>query len=223
MQGHFTEHPSGLHQLLVRGSLSMQKPWELNPALSQERLKRLASLIRDVRDDVIDRHDDELGDTARATGMRAYECSRNRIIRAAADNAGWPWLGIVKPDGKFTFSVSSVPVRLYRGRPSCPEERRLIPSVEAMKQMSLLPPEIGDAATVLWFFAIEVDEFRYVERVTFAGFQNSVQVSCWEIALDERVTALGLINEDLPEPIKTDKASISIKRKIKKVEDSDNG
>ncbi|MDF2403221.1 peroxidase [Aeromonas sp. 5HA1] len=89
--------------------------------------------------------------------------------------------------------------------------------------MSLLPPEIGDAATVLWFFAIEVDEFRYVERVTFSGFQNGVQISIWEISLDERVPALGLINEVLPEPIKIDKASISIKRKIKKVEDSDNG
>lgn len=52
----------------------MKQPWELNPELTQERLKKLASLIRDVRDDVVDRHDDDLGDSARATGMRAYEC-----------------------------------------------------------------------------------------------------------------------------------------------------
>lgn len=54
----------------------MKQPWELNPELTQERLKKLASLIRDVRDDVVDRHDDDLGDSARATGMRAYECCR---------------------------------------------------------------------------------------------------------------------------------------------------
>lgn len=74
----------------------MKQPWELNPELTQERLKKLASLIRDVRDDVVDRHDDDLGDSARATGMRAYECCRTRIARASMDSEEWPWLGIVK-------------------------------------------------------------------------------------------------------------------------------
>ncbi|VUT00587.1 hypothetical protein SB6408_01918 [Klebsiella spallanzanii] len=94
---------------------TMKQPWELNPALTIERLKQLASLIRNVRDDVIDLHNEELGDSARSTGLRAYECCRTRIIRAATQHEEWPWLGIVKDDGKFTFSIDSVPVRLYRG------------------------------------------------------------------------------------------------------------
>ena len=48
----------------------MKQPWELNPALTTERLKQLASLIRNVRDDVIDLHNEELGDSARSTGLR---------------------------------------------------------------------------------------------------------------------------------------------------------
>lgn len=148
----------------------MKQPWELNPALTIERLKQLASLIRNVRDDVIDLHNEELGDSARSTGLRAYECCRTRIIRAATQFEEWPWLGIVKDDGKFTFSIDSVPVRLYRGGPNRPEERRLIPCVEALSQMSLLPVEVGNAASVIWFFAVEVDDLRYVERVTFTGF-----------------------------------------------------
>lgn len=199
----------------------MKQPWELNPSLTSDRLKRLASLIRDVRDDVIDRHDEDLGDSARSTGMRAYECSRTRIIRAAMRQRDWPWLGIVKKDGRFTFSIESVPIRLYRGKPSSPEERRLIPSIEALSQMSLLEPEIGNIASVLWFFAIEVDEFRYVERVTFSGFLDGAQVSCWEIPLDERVAAVGLLEADLPEPIKIEKASVFVKKKVKKAENDE--
>ncbi|EID0692369.1 peroxidase [Vibrio vulnificus] len=194
----------------------MKQPWELNSALSSDKLKQLASLIRDVRDEVVDRHDDELGDSARGTGLRAYECCRVRIIRAAAHKEDWAWLGVVKDDGRFTFSIDSVPVRFFRGKPSCPEERRLIPSIEALSQMSLLPPEVGDAASIIWFFAVEVDEFRYVERVTFTGFLDGVQVSCWEIPLDEKVAAFSSIDAELPEPVKTQKASVSIKKKEEK-------
>ena len=203
----------------------MMQPWELNSVLTADRLKQLASLIRDGRDDVIDRHDDEIGDTARSTGMRAYECSRSRIIRAVKDGKNWPWLGIVKPDGRFTFSIQSVPVRLYRGKPSCPEERRLIPSIEALRQMSCLEPEVGDVAAVLWFFAIELDEMRYVERVTFVGFLEGQQISCWEIPLDERVVAFGPAMSELPQPVETKKASVSVKKKDKKAENDgeDNG
>lgn len=203
----------------------MMQPWELNSVLTADRLKQLASLIRDVRDDVIDRHDDEIGDTARSTGMRTYECSRSRIIRAVKDGKNWPWLGIVKPDGRFTFSIQSVPVRLYRGKPSCPEERRLIPSIEALRQMSCLEPEVGDVAAVLWFFAIELDEMRYVERVTFVGFLEGQQISCWEIPLDERVVAFGPAMSELPQPVETKKASVSVKKKDKKAENDgeDNG
>lgn len=203
----------------------MKQPWELNSVLTADRLKQLASLIRDVRDDVIDRHDDDIGDTARGTGMRAYECSRTRIIRAVKDSKNWPWLGIVKPDGRFTFSIQSVPVRLYRGKPSCPEERRLIPSIEALRQMSWLEPEVGDVAAALWFFAIELDEMRYVERVTFVGFLEGQQISCWEIPLDERVSAFGPAISELPQPVETKKASVSVKKKDKKAENDgeDNG
>ncbi|AYH50164.1 peroxidase [Dickeya fangzhongdai] len=87
--------------------------------------------------------------------------------------------------------------------------------------MSLLEAEIGNIASVLWFFAIEVDESRYVERVTFSGFLDGVQVSCWEIPLDERVAAVGLLEVDLPEPIKIEKATVSVKKKVKKAENDE--
>lgn len=194
----------------------MKQPWELNPALTQTRLQAIASLIRDVRDEVIDRHDDELGDSARGTGLRAYECCRTRICRASIDSEKHPWLSVITGDGKFTFSIDSVPIRFYRGNPSTPEERRLMPSIEASRQMSLLTSDIGDIARICWFFAVEVDELKYVEHVTFVGFNDSELISHWEIPLYEKVRTLNSIDTDLPQPIEVQKASVSIKDKKQK-------
>lgn len=201
----------------------MKQPWELNPALMPEHLIRLASLMRNVRDGIVDLHDDELGDSARSTGMRAYECCRTQIIRASMDFEEWPWLRILRDDGKFTFSISSVPVRLYRGQPSNPEERRMIPCVEAVRQMSLLPDHIGDAASVLWFFAIELDESRYVERITFTGYLDDVQVSCWEIPLDEKVVSMSSSDSELPEAVILKKAAVGVKKKKDSASDDNVG
>lgn len=196
----------------------MKQPWELNPALTEPRLKQLAALIREVRDSVVDLHDDVLGDSARSTGLRAYECCRNQIIRSAAV---WEWLSIVKDDGKFTFAIDSVPVRFYRGQPSNPEERRLIPCVDALRQMSLLSEDVGEAASILWLFAVEVDEFRYVERVTFTGYLNGTQVSSREIPLDEKVPSFSISDNDLPKAVQTQKARVSIKKSIEKTAQND--
>jgi hypothetical protein len=74
----------------------MKQPWQLNPALTGYRIKKLASLMREVRDSVVDLHDNVLGDSARSTGLRAYECCRNQIIRASKNNDDWKWLEMVR-------------------------------------------------------------------------------------------------------------------------------
>jgi hypothetical protein len=193
----------------------MKQPWDVNPALTTDRLKQLASFIREVRDSVVDLHNEELGDSARSLGLRAYECVRTRIIRASNDPE-WSWLKVLRDDGRFTFSIANVPVRFYRGKPDSPEERRLIPCIEASRQMSLLSEDVGnDVASVIWFFAVELDELRYVERVSFTGFYNGAQVAYWEIPLDEKVMPLSLVDSALPAPSYTQKASVSVKVKKK--------
>ncbi|EFN7675847.1 peroxidase [Escherichia coli] len=85
-----------------------------------------------------------------------------------------------------------------------------------MSQASFLFEEVGDAADIIWFFAIEVDEFRYVDRVTFTGFLEGAQVSCWEIPLNEKVPAISSIDAELPEPVKVEKPVVSVKKKEEK-------
>ncbi len=168
--------------------ISMHKPWEINQSLKQEYLIQMASFISDVRADVVDLYDpDGVGDTLRGLGFRAYECCRNRIIQEAA-YGDKPWLSIITEEKRFTFGIESVPVRFYRGNPGNPEERRLIPSTEALSQMSLLPISESDAV-IIWMFAIETDELRYADKVTFCGFDSVTfeQVCLWEIPLQDKV------------------------------------
>ena len=78
---------------------------------------------------------------------------------------------------------------------------------------------------LLYFgFAIELDEMRYVERVTFVGFLEGQQISCWEIPLDERVPAFGPTMSELPQPVETKKhQSLSKERQKAENDGKDNG
>lgn len=201
----------------------VKKPWEVIPNLQFDALKAVAALIRDTRDDVITLHDQDLGDTVKGTGLRAYECCRTKIIEAALHNSDMPWLGIIEPDGRFTFSINSVPVRFYRGSPNSPTERRLIPCPQALSQMELLNEEVGDASRILWFLAIETNQERYVDKVTFVGYYNDVQVSAVEIPLDGGAPVLAEVHDNKPSPIKVGKAKVTVKSHDKKASENLDG
>jgi len=100
---------------------------------------------------------------------------------------------------------------MYKGSPSCPEERRLIPSVEAMSQMSFLEPQIGDSANIMWFFVIEVDEELYADTISLVGFLDGVQVVDYPIQIEGFIPVMASVDKKLKEPIKLDKPAISIK------------
>lgn len=206
-----------------RGLLFMQDPWVITTELTPNRIKKMASLIHAVRDDVIDLHNDELGDTRRSTGMRAYECCRQQIIWASMDKELYPWLGILKNDGLFTFSIGGVPVRMYRGVASAPGKRRQRACPEALRQMTFLFEDIGESSSIRWLFAVETDSDRYVERITFTGYLNEEQISSYEIPLEQAVPVLSTIAAELPEAVKLDKAKVAVKIKTKDGKEKNHG
>ncbi|NRB62784.1 MAG: peroxidase [Saprospiraceae bacterium] len=83
--------------------------------------------------------------------------------------------------------------------------------------MSFMYDEVGDYASTVWFFAVELDDYKYVDKVTFTGFLNGTQICCWEIPLDASVPVLGEVNDDTPEPVKLPKATAKLK--VKKEEE----
>lgn len=165
----------------------MNKPWELNPDLEEEKLIEVASLIAEVRSEVVELHDEELGDTNQSLGFRAYECCRSRIAQAATEST---YLKILTYEGRFTFAIGNTPVRFFRGVPTNIEERRLIKSIEAASQLSLLEVTF-DIADINWWFAVEVDEFKLADKVSFVGFDSIGQQVClWEVPLQDTIPLL---------------------------------
>jgi len=189
----------------------MHKPWELNSQLKREYLITMAQFIAEVRADVVDLHNVEVGDTNRVLGYRAYECCRSRIISESASGRK-PWLRIINEDYRFTFAIGGTPVRFYRGKPETPEERRLIPSIESMQQMSLLAVD-EPGANIIWFFVVQTDELKLAEKVTFAGFEHGQCVCMWDIPLEEEVDVPSVTAAEPPKAVVQKPVTLVVKKK----------
>ncbi|BBR57793.1 MULTISPECIES: peroxidase [Klebsiella] len=192
------------------------QPWDLNPSLKKEHLITTAKFISEVRNSIVDLHDEDIGDTNQSLGFRAYECCRSRLNRAALVEKKWPFLSIISKSRRYTFAINGTPVRFYKGTPSTPEERRLIPCAEAVKQMSFIELEEPQHKDIIWFFVVEVDQFKYTESVTFVGYLNGLQVSSYEIPLDGLVPLLSSVpsteNNGTPEAVTLPKPKVSAKK-----------
>lgn len=186
------------------------EPWVLAPQLKQEYLSKIAQLLVQVRGEVIDRHEPEIGDTRLSLGMRAYECCRMRMIYQAQQGE-WSWFTILTPEGRFTFAIDGIPVRFSRNEPSQLPKRKLIPSGEGFRQMSLFS-DMNEYATLRWFFIIDANYDMPVEKAYFVGYSEYDEIICkWEIPLEEIVPALGEISEEQPQAKDIPPAPIKLK------------
>lgn len=182
------------------------KPWDLNPDLSEGRLIALASFIANVRSEVIELHDESLGDTRLSLGMRAYECCRSRISEVAG-SSDFSWLSILEPEGRFTFAMGVTPVRFTRNNPKQLPGRKLVVSLSAMKQMSLLDPE--PHAEVRWFFVFD----SVADAAYFVGYSEFGEIVCqWEIPVELGVVVLTDITSSLPDAVELEEPTIDVKK-----------
>lgn len=188
-----------------------QYPWELKSDLVEERLIKLANYIAKVRDEVIDLHDEELGDTRLALGMRAYECCRTRLIKISK-NESFPWLSILDAEGRFTFCLGSTPVRFSRNDPKYLPDRKLIVSTKAMEQLSLFGEQSN--AAIRWFFVFDTDYKSAADAVYFVGYNETGEIICqWQIPIEDRVTIISDATKPIPEAVEIEKPKVGIKRR----------
>ncbi len=199
-----------------RGGEMHQEPWEINSDLAADRLIKVASFIAAIRDDVIELHDEELGDTRLALGMRAYECCRSRIIDAAGSD-GFPWLSILTAEGRFTFCIGSMPVRFTRNDPKQLPDRKLIVSENAMVQMNLFNSH--PYADVRWFFVFDTHFKSAADAVYFVGYDSNGEIVCqWQVPIDDNVTLLAKVSDSVPQAVELDKPVVGVKKRVLKVE-----
>lgn len=185
-------------------------PWEYNSDFTEEILTEIANFIANVRNEVIERHDDELGDTRLALGMRAYECCRSRIIREAGGDR-FPYLSIITPDKRFTFLINNTPVRFTRNDPKYLPEKKLIVSNEAMEQMSLFGD--GPYGDLRWFFVFDTEYKSAADAVYFVGYDEIGKIICqWQIPVEDNVTLVTSVTDTLPQAVDVDKPRVAIKR-----------
>ena len=195
-----------------------KEPWLLAPQLKKEHLLQLANLLVQVRSEVIERHEPELGDTRLSLGMRAYECCRSRII-FKDDEGEWPWLSILTEYGRFTLAIEGVPVRFSRNNPNTLPDRKLIPSEEGFEQMNIFGHE-NDFSHLRWFLVIDTPYDIPVENAYFVGYSEFNEIECkWEIPLSDQVLAISDVNSNNPQAVKIPPAKARLKL-IKKKEDN---
>lgn len=165
-------------------------PWELHPALTEDRLRICARLLANARRDALAMASYEMGDDAWSVGCRAYAFGRHRLARAATSGQH-NWLGVLDESNAFVFLIEDVPVRFYRGPADEPTARALRRHAQEAEQLSLA---LGEAAEGLVFrLAVETGEGGRVERVVFLALRGEEgEAACaWPVPLDVPTPARG--------------------------------
>jgi len=192
-------------------------PWELNPDLTKDRIINIASLIATKRGEVIDLHDEILGDTPRALGMRCYECCRSEIIHIAKE---LPWLSILTAEGRFTFCIENTPVRFSRNVPKDLPNRKLVASFETLKQMDWINESYPYAA-IRWFIVFDTHFKNAADSVYCVGYTETNEIICqWQIPLEDKVTLISEVGSPLPQPVNIEAAPIKLKRQPQQKDNS---
>jgi hypothetical protein len=163
-----------------------RRPWELHPALTEERLAACSRLLARGRADALALADPWAGDDAWSVGCRAYSFSRNRL-RRAAEGGRWPWLGVLDGTHHFVFLVDGVPVRFFRGDAEDPTPRTLRRQEAEAAQLSLALGADAAADGLVFRLAVETDAAGAVSRVVFLALRGEAgRAECfWPVPLQQ--------------------------------------
>ncbi len=160
-------------------------PWEIHPALGEDRLRVCARLLAHARRDAIRMASYEMGDTTWSVGCRAYAFGQQRM-RRVAERRTYNWLSVLDQSHHFVFLVEDVPVRFFRGPADEPTARTLRRQQNEARQLDLALGE--DLAHGLVFrLALEAGAGGGVDRVVFLALRGEEgHVECfWPVPIDE--------------------------------------
>jgi len=103
-----------------------RKPWELNPAFTEERLVFLAKRLLEIRAAALALQQPEKGDSSWVLGCRVYEWQRYQLSVDAL-RGDYPWLAAVAlPNRQFDVKVGGHPVHIFRGDSDDPDARHIL-------------------------------------------------------------------------------------------------
>jgi hypothetical protein len=191
------------------------EPWILNPALTEERLRIVGTLVRQGRSSALEVFEPAKGDNGWSLGCVAHRRQRG-AVKQAAHSGQWPWLTILEDAQRFVFAIDGVPLRFYRGegeddRPAHPRFlRRSEPEIEAAERQALLFPDMFVNAALPWRMAVEVDDEGAVSRIVMVQLDADARVrNPWTIPLDDVVVPFASLGQPLPEGVPLPPPSVS--------------
>jgi hypothetical protein len=181
-------------------NVSQVFPWDLNPALVQERLETLARVAVATRNRAFAEADRAAGDTNWGLACKAHE----RLMHALSDlvqRGAHPWLGLVR-DGLYLMPlIEGVPVRLYRGAADRPSSRHVDALRFEHERWKSTRPQMsfdfmaGAAADGPWYWlmAMETDEAGIVTRAVYVQANDAGDTRhAWEcpVAPPEKISGV---------------------------------
>jgi hypothetical protein len=153
--------------------LSMEdalKPWDINAALQEERLRFLAELALEVRKGAVAAQEPSKGDGKWGLGCRFYERLSDAFIKAAASGK-IPWLTALRPNGnplELYLAIGGCPIHYLRGDPAKPSQHHL---VRAQEQYEFWPD--SKRTGWYWLMVVESSSDEEATRVLFEEASDS--------------------------------------------------
>lgn len=193
----------------------MKRPWDIHPALQEERLVTVAEILKSVRQDALPYHDPEVGDTPWGLGTRVAERTWHALRSAAED---LPWLDIIDPGKHFVFSIGGVPFRFYRGLPEKPNPRTLLRHFPEITQHQTAFEFFQAHNDYIWRFAVETDANGDVFRIVVAQMSEAGDVKTkWDVPLEGKVSLLSAVTDAKPQGVELPPPVISGKKRLRAV------
>ena len=184
-------------------------PWEIHPDLTRDRLIAVAQLLRQARNDALDRFDPNIGDDVWTLGCCAFQYGCHRISEAA--NSGrYPWLTVQDPSKLFVFRIGAVPARFYRGPADEPTPRTSIQTYPELRQLTLSFPQEAVARNFAYRFAVETDIDGMVLSISFVALLGETPMLRWEIPLEAEIRPICSLDGGLVEGVELEAPAVRI-------------
>ncbi|MCR9093123.1 MAG: hypothetical protein NXI30_02795 [bacterium] len=196
-----------------------KKPWERHFSLTEERLRIVAEILRDVRNDALEDFSAERGDRAWGHGCRVYERSCEQLNRASEK---FDWLDIHDSSLHFIFKIGGVPVRFYRGDPDNPNRNllRICPGELEQQQQAFAFLDDNESGW-FWRIAVATDADERVLEIFMLEVRDSGETrNAWSIPLNGDVRVLHDVSAT-PQPVKLAPPVVEVRTADRKEEDGD--
>jgi hypothetical protein len=166
------------------------KPWEIDSALSEDRLRFLGELLIEVREGVMRAQQPEKGDASWGGGCRAYERTLFNLVRASA-SGDLPWLYAVYFNSnrlQIDLKVGGVPLFYFRGDSENPTSRHVN---RINSQINLFPED--SSFLYSWIMVLEADRDGNPLRVVIAQMDESGNTRNRWVAAETRQRAEAVV------------------------------